>query len=30
MAKDMTIHKAKHAPGESTYERYLRTEAAKT
>lgn len=26
MAKNMTIHKAKHAPGESTYERYLRTE----
>ncbi|HKF35644.1 MAG TPA: tryptophan 2,3-dioxygenase family protein [Ktedonobacteraceae bacterium] len=26
MAKNITIHKAKHAPGESTYERYLRTE----
>ncbi len=26
MAKNMTIHKAKHAPGESTYERYLRTQ----
>ena len=24
MAKQMTTHKAKHAPGESTYERYLR------
>ena len=26
MVKDITPHKAKHAPGESTYERYLRTE----
>jgi tryptophan 2,3-dioxygenase len=26
MAKNMTIHKAKHAPGESMYERYLRTQ----
>ncbi len=26
MAKNITIHKAKHAPGESTYERYLRTQ----
>ncbi len=26
MAKNMTYHKAKHAPGESVYERYLRTE----
>ena len=26
MAKNMTIHKAKHAPGESTYERYLCTQ----
>ena len=25
MVKNMTPHKAKHAPGESTYERYLRT-----
>jgi tryptophan 2,3-dioxygenase len=26
MAKNITLHKAKHAPGESTYERYLRTQ----
>lgn len=26
MVKNVTVHKAKHAPGESVYERYLRTE----